>query len=106
LRTPKEERELHIGGYVYKEDGTKETTLDVYTSDYGYMLKFDKFCEEYPEDWQLKETMKQAGDIVGKRYRVSLGCILIRGRKPTRTLSEEQKEAMRKRLSKIRKVGD
>jgi len=49
LRTPKEEREIHAGGYIYGENGVKNERMTVYTSDYSYMAKLDKFVDENPE---------------------------------------------------------
>ena len=68
MRTPMEERELHVSAYTYKDDGTRNDKMLVYTSDYSLMAKFDRFCEQHPEHWEIKETLKQGGDIVSRKY--------------------------------------
>ena len=109
MRTPIEERELLINGYVYNQDGTKADKIDVYTSDYSYMAKFDRFCKEYPEYWKLREQNgieTVGGDIVGKFYEVSLSCVLLRGKpRKGRTLTEAEKEASRERMKQLHEAG-
>lgn len=78
MRTPKEEREIHAGGYVYAENGERAERMEVYTSDYGYMLKFDRFCAENPEEWKLENTETADGDIVSKTYSCPTSCISFR----------------------------
>ena len=106
MRTPKEDRELLINGYVYNENGTRAETISVYTSDYSYMAKFDKYCEEYPEHWKVKNVATCSGDVCGKNYVVSAGCLLIRPKpRRGRAISETEKEAMRARMREMRKAG-
>ena len=106
LRTPVEEREVAAGNYTYNLDGSKNGKMEVYTSDYGYMLKFDKFCKEQPEHWKLMQTMKHGGDIVGKRYLCSWECLLFRAKPRTGTpQTEEQKKASRERMLVMHKAG-
>ena len=106
MRTPTEEREIQIGAYTFKEDGTRNDTLQVYTSDYSYMLKLDRFCREYPEHWKLVDTLTCQGDVVGKKYECTLECVLLRGKPrtcPPRT--EEQKQAARETMMKLHEAG-
>lgn len=106
MRTPVEEREIRAGAYTYKEDGTRNDAMDVYTSDYGLMAKFDRYCAENPEHWKLAEAMTQGGDIVGKRYECSWDCVFFRA-KPLkgRPMTEEQKQAARERMMKMHEMG-
>ena len=106
MRTPTEEREIHAGAYTYKPDGTRNDRMEVYTSDYSLMAKFDKFCEQNPDHWKLTETMKQGGDIVGKRYQCTWECVLFRAKpKQGRPMTEEEKQVARERMMKMREAG-
>lgn len=100
------ERELHIGGYTYKQDSSKSNSLEVYTNDFAVMAKLDKYCFENPDEWRIKETILCQGDIVGKRYICSFGCVLLRG-KPRKGIqqTEEQKQKARERMIGLRKAG-
>ena len=106
MRTPTDEREVLVSMYTYKPDGTRNDRTVVYTSDYSYMAKFDKFCEQYPEHWKCIKTMKRDGDVVGKRYDVAVECVFFRG-KPRQgtTQTEEQKAAFAERMRKAREEG-
>lgn len=97
MRTPVNERELIINGY------TVDGVMQVYTSDYNLMAKFDKFVENNPDVWKLKRMQKCQGDVVGKDYECPAKCIRflekpIKGHAQT----EEQKEAFRKRMQAYR----
>ena len=106
MRTPIEEREVSVGGYTFKPDGTKADTWEVYTSDYSYMLKFDRFCKNNPEEWQLKETLTSQGDVVGKKYTCTIGCVLFREKtRHGRPMTDEEKQAARERFAKMREDG-
>lgn len=106
MRTPIEEREIHVSAYTYKEDGTRNDKLCVYTSDYSMMAKFDKYCEENPEHWKHVKTETSGGDIVGKRYECSWECVFFRA-KPVkqRPRTEEEKQIARERMMKMREDG-
>ena len=111
MRVPVEEREITIGGYIYNDDDdhTRRDYFEVFTSDYGYMAKLDKMCEQYPEHWRHREQQpewRQGGDIVGKFYECSVGCVFLRGKPRAGTpQTEEQKQAFRERMIKAREQG-
>lgn len=106
MRTPTEEREISVCGYTYKPDGTRAETLDVYTSDYSYMIKFDKFCKENPDEWQLKGTTTCQGDVVGKQYTCKAGCVFFRAKTlKGRPRTEEEKRIAAERFRKLREDG-
>ena len=92
MRTPKEEREVIAGGYVYAENGERAARMEVYTSDYGYMLKFDRFCTENPEEWHLEKVEKVDGEVVAKRYSFPTSCLSFRRGK--NKLTDESKKAL------------
>lgn len=100
MRTPKEEREIHAGGYVYAENGTKAERMEVYTSDYGYMLKFDRFCTENPEEWHLEKVEEVDGDVVAKTYSCPTSCISFRRGK--NRLTGANKQALADSLARFR----
>ena len=96
-RTPVGERELIISGY------TVDGVMQVYTSDYSLMAKFDKFVESNPDVWKLKRTQKCQGDVVGKDYECPARCISFRAEPPKkREMTEEQKEMAREQFRKYR----
>ncbi len=101
MRTPVEERELVVSGYTYDPDGSRAKNIEVYTSDYTMMAKFDRFCEENPEEWKIIDTMTCQGDIVGREYRFPVKCLTFRAKTATRReLTEEQKKAHAERLKR------
>lgn len=102
MRTPTEEREVSISFYTYNPDGTRTEQVEIYTSDYSYMLKFDRFCKENPEEWEEVpgSVMKCQGDVVGKRYRAPLSCLYFRGKTLKRNLTDEQRRTMADRFKK------
>ena len=97
MRTPAGERELIISGY------TVDGVMQVYTSDYSLMAKFDKFVESNPDVWKLKRTQKCQGDIVGKDYECPAKCITFRAEPPKkREMTEEQRQAASERMKALR----
>ena len=100
MRTPKNERELVISGYTFREDGDRADSITIYTSDYSYMSKFDKFCGESPENWKLLEVLTQDGDVVGKRYSCPLACLSFRQKPLKRQYTAEQRQQMAAQLAK------
>ena len=78
MRTPKEEREISAGGYIYKPDGTRAERMTVYVSDYGYMAKLDRYCKAYPDIWKVEEVLMSGEDITAKRYSCPVRCISFR----------------------------
>lgn len=79
MRTPKEERKITAGGYVWNPDGTRAERMTVYASDYGYMAKLDRYCEQYPDIWKVEEVIKAGEDVMAKRYSCPVRCISFRG---------------------------
>ena len=78
MRTPKNEREISAGGYVWNDDGTRAKRMTVYASDYGFMAKLDRYAEKYPELWKVEEVSFNGNDIVSKRYSCPSNCISFR----------------------------
>ena len=85
---PVYERETHIS-YMRDEQFAK-----VYTSDTTQMTKFDKRCKDFPNMWKCV-----ADDGYSKSYICKdKSMISYRGKKSTRKMTDEQREAVRKRL--------
>lgn len=89
--------EISVSAYTYKADGSRNDRMEVYTSDYSLMAKFDRYCKENPEHWKVMETMTQGGDIVGKRYQCTWECVHFRAKPVKRELTEEQRAALSER---------
>ena len=85
-----------------------ETTdmWEIYTTQIGMMSKLDRFCESNPDEWECVNVRyfdsidKQ---VISKTYRCKKN--LVSFRSGTLKYSEEQKQAMRERLSKLREGG-
>lgn len=92
MRTPKEEREIIAGGYVFSETGERNQRMTVYASDYGYMAKFDRFVAENPEEWHVERVDHHGEDITGKLYSCPTSCISFR--RGRNKLSEETRKAL------------
>lgn len=70
-----------------------EATSDhakVYTSYPAYLRKFDKMCEENPDEWKCTGTSKVDGEAVGKSYECPKKLITF---KRTGKISEKRREA-------------
>ena len=89
----------------YQRDDSSAT---IWTSDSTTMTKLDRLCNESPEFYSLDKVEKDRdGNVVGKFYKLTdKKMISFRGKKATRVLTEEQKAAMRERLSQARNKGD
>jgi len=98
VRTPRDEREISAGGYVYNADGTRAERMTVYTSDYGYMLRFDRFVKNNPSEWREEEVQRVGNDIVGKRYSCPTSCLSFRSKTLKRNLTDKQKTALYQNL--------
>ena len=100
MRTPKEEREIQAGGYTYRENGVRADRMQVYTSDYSYMLKLDKYVEENPEEWRVESVETNCGDIVSKTYSCPTSCLSFRKKTIKRELTDEQRVELAERLER------
>lgn len=98
MRTPIEEREVVI------RFNTDDETANIYTSDYSYMTKLDKLCENNPAEWRGIHTEYHSGDIVGKFYECPYHLISFRKGSTQRTMTDEQKAAAADRLAKAREA--
>ena len=89
----------------YQRDDQSAT---IWTSDSTTMTKLDRLCKESPEFYSLNKVEKdREGNVVGKFYKLTdKKMVSFRGKKVSRVLTEEQKAAMRERLSKTRIKGD
>ncbi len=92
MRTPKEEREIHAGGYVWNPDGTRAKRMTVYVSDYGYMAKLDRYVEKCPDIWKVEKVDKVGSDIVAKTYSCPVNCISFRSGFRSKTKGTEMPE--------------
>lgn len=89
----------------YQRDDSSAT---IWTSDSTTMTKLDRLCKESPEYYTLDRIEKDRdGNVVGKFYKLTdKKMISFRGKKTTRVLTEEQRAAMRERLSQARNRSD
>lgn len=88
MRTPKEEREISAGGYVWNPDGTRAERMKVSVSDYGYMAKLDRYVAQAPDIWRVEETIFNNGDVVAKTYSCPARCISFRSGRRTQKGAE------------------
>lgn len=92
MRTLKEEREISAGGYTYNQDGTRAERMKVFTSDYSYMVKLDRYCEKNPEEWKVETVNYHEGDIISKVYSCPTSCLSFRKKTvKVREMAEEEK---------------
>lgn len=77
----------------------EEKIAEVYTCNKALMRKLDKFCISHPDTYKL---IKQ--DDESKTYEFPKKLVSIRTPRPpsTRIMSDEQKQAARDRLAKMR----
>ena len=87
MRIPKEEQETIINF------NAKDKMATVYTRDPTFMKQMDKLVGEYPDVFRCKSVSE-----VDRVYEVPAGSVTFR--KP-RKLSDEQREAARKRIKSI-----
>lgn len=89
----------------YQRDDKAAT---IWTSDRTIMTKLDRLCKESSEYYSLDKVEKDKdGDVVGKFYKLTdKKMISFRGKKTTRVLTDEQRDAMRERLSQARNKPD
>ena len=80
----------------------------IWTSDTTQMTRLDRLCKDSPEFYSLHRVEKtKDGSIVGKFYKLTdKSLVSFRSKKTTRTLSDEQREALRDRLAKTRNKSD
>lgn len=72
----------------------------LYTTDYQWVKKMDKLCEDYPDSYKCDEIHKlQSGEVIGKTY--SFPKKLITLRKPY--VRNESSEAKEKRMKNLKK---
>ena len=97
MRTPYEEREVHISYTPFSD------TAEIYTSDYSYIAKLDKYCKDNPEEWKCIREEMCDGDVAGKAYECPKKLILIKRKSPSRAeMTEEQKIENAARLAAAR----
>lgn len=86
----------------------EDKSATIWTSDSTTITKLDRLCNESPEFYSLDRVEKdREGNVVGKFYKLTdKKMISFRGKKTTRVLTEEQKAAMRERLSQARNKVD
>ena len=95
MKTPTDEREVCISFY------TDSDTANVYTSDYSYMSKLDKLCEANPREWKQIREEYCGKDTVSKTYSCPKQFISFRSKFRVTRQTDEQKEAMRKRMQLV-----
>lgn len=89
---PVYEQETHIS---YMRD---EQFATVYTSDTTQMTKFDKRCKDFPDMWTCVSNDGYSKSYICK----DKSMISARGKKSTRKMTDEQREAARERMSELR----
>ena len=89
---PVYEQETHIS-YMRDEQFAK-----VYTSDTTQMTKFDKRCKDFPDMWTCVSNDGYSKSYICK----DKSMISARGKKSTRKMTDEQREAARERMSELR----
>ena len=92
-------------GLSYKEQETVITfdradryKMNVYTADASLINRLDK----YPESYKLLREFKSEGNVVAKYYEADRRLLTLRSKRATNNMTEEQKQAARERLKKIR----
>lgn len=94
MRIPIAEQETIIRWYRDEREAT------VYTSDLTMMTRFDKFVEG--GDWEFVKQETHEGNIISKTYKAPKELVHGRKSRPKREYTEEQREAIGKRLSSSR----
>lgn len=85
------EQETHIS-YMRDEQFAK-----VYTSDTTQMTKFDKRCKDFPDMWTCVSNDGYSKSYICK----DKSMISARGKKSTKKMTDEQREAARVRMAKL-----
>lgn len=88
---PVYEQETHIS-YMRDEQFAK-----VYTSDTTQMTKFDKRCKDFPDMWMCVSNDGYSKSYICKDKNM----ISARGKKSTRKMTDEQREAARERMTEL-----
>lgn len=85
-----------------------EDIAHVFSSSQHWIRKFDKLCEENPEQFKCVGDSRMCGEVVGKFYEMDKNLVSIRRKTTTREISEEQRAEMAARLkaTKERKAQD
>lgn len=80
-----------------------EKHATIYTTDRTSITKYDRLCKEAPEYYQLVKVDTIKGKICGKTYKLTdKALVSLRSKKRENNLTEEQKEAARERMRKLR----
>ena len=74
----------------------------IYTSYPAFIRKFDRLCEENPEEWKCTGVSRVDGEEIGKSYECKRNLILFRAKSQTRELTDEQRAEIAKRLKQAR----
>lgn len=90
MRTPVEDREVTIN-LIGNE-------ASIYCSDYHYMIKLDRCCENNPDEWKCTNVATSDGDVVSKTYSCPAKYISFRSKPRSgsngRKITPEQLERM------------
>ncbi len=81
-----------------------EENADIYASDPVWIRKFDKLVEQNPEQFKVIQEFKCEGKVVARRYTFPKSFLTVRSKKRKVHLTDEQKEATKKRLLSGRKT--
>lgn len=67
------------------------------------MTKLNKLVELQGTEWKLEheEYLQRTGKLIGRRYSCPVQFISFRSKKVKRQYTDEQRKAMRERMSKI-----
>lgn len=76
----------------------------VYTSDPSRMKKFDKLCNDYPDDWKCTDIAKVKGEIVGKSYECKKQLISFRSHRKHPNISDEHRIALSENMKRLNQM--
>ena len=83
----------------------EDKTAKFYTCSRKWITKLDKLCKKYPDTYKVIREIKIEGRTVSKEYIFDSHLVSVRT-PSTRIISEEQKQAARERLNKMRNKVD
>ena len=89
------EKETHISM------GATSDKMRIFTTEKHIMRKLDRYVEN-SEDWTVVEIGKVKNEVVSKIYEAPRKLLLMRERKLTRVMTDEQKAAAAQRLKAAR----
>ena len=74
----------------------------IYATFPAFIRKFDKLCEDNPEEWKCTGVSRVDGEEIGKSYECKRNLVSFRAKSQTRELTEEQRAEYSKRMKRLR----